>query len=84
LKGRRGDLPTLIWFSDLVEPAENFKTFFERSDNKILDTRNVWLLNYRNMGDSDHHDSFAMGVSIHIHNPLAYQFNAFLNIGHFR
>jgi len=22
--------------------------------------RNVWLLNYRNMGDSDHHSSFEM------------------------
>ena len=24
LKGRREDLPTMIWFSDLLEPAENF------------------------------------------------------------
>jgi len=67
LKGKRSDLPTLIWFSDLVEPAENFKPFFTRPDSKILDVRNVWLLNYRNMGDSDHHDSFDMGVSIYGH-----------------
>jgi hypothetical protein len=60
LKGRRHDLPTLIWFSDLVEPAENFKTFFARKDNKILDVRNVWLLDIRNMGNSDHHSSFDM------------------------
>lgn len=60
LKGRRSDLPTMIWFSDLVEPVENFKPFFEAKDNKILDVRNVYLLNYRNMGHSDHHESFEM------------------------
>lgn len=60
LKGRRSDLPTLIWFSDLVEPADSFVPFFSRPDNKILDVRNVWCLNYRNMGDSDHHESFSM------------------------
>ncbi len=54
----------MIWFSDLVESAENFEAFFARSDNKILNTRNVWLLNYRNFGDSDHHDSFDMNVSL--------------------
>jgi len=60
LKGRQSDLPTLIWLSDLVEPAENFTKFFMREDNKIRDYRNVWLLNYRNFGDSDHHDSFGL------------------------
>lgn len=50
----------MIWFGDLVEPAANFKGFFSRDDNKILDVRNVWLLDYRNMGDSDHHPSFDM------------------------
>ena len=63
LKGRRSDLPTMLWFSDLVEPAENFTSFFSSPSNKILDVRNVWLLNYRNMGDSDHHESFDMEVS---------------------
>jgi len=29
LKGKRSDLPTMIWFSDLVEPVENHKAFFE-------------------------------------------------------
>ena len=62
LKGRRSDLPTMIWFSDLVEPVENFESFFNQPGNKILDVRNVWLLNYRNMGDSDHHESFDMQV----------------------
>jgi len=62
LKGRQGDLPTLIWLSDLLEPSENFSKFFTRADNKILDVRNVWLLNYRNFGDSDHHESFGLEV----------------------
>jgi hypothetical protein len=53
----------MIWLSDLLEPAENFQKFFTRPDNKILDVRNVWLLNYRNFGDSDHHESFALDVS---------------------
>jgi len=50
----------MIWFSDLVEPVENFEKFFANDEHKILDIRNVWLVNYRNMGDSDHHESFAM------------------------
>ena len=53
----------MIWFSDLVEPSENFKPFFEKEGNKVLDVRNVWLLDYRNMGNSDHHSSFDMHVS---------------------
>lgn len=60
LQGKRSDLPTMIWFSDLVEPVENFQAFFQSEGNKVLDVRNVWLLNYRNMGDSDHHESFLM------------------------
>lgn len=60
LKGKKADLPTMIWFSDLVEPVENFEKFFKMEGNKILDVRNVWLLNYRNMGLSDHHSSFDM------------------------
>ena len=64
LKGRRPDLPTLIWLADVLEPAENFSKFFTREDNKIADYRNVWLLNYRNFGDSDHHDSFSLEVGI--------------------
>jgi len=50
----------MIWFSDLVEPVENFIPFFSAPEHKILDIRNVWLLNIRNMGDSDHHGSFDM------------------------
>ena len=48
----------MIWLSDLVEPAENFAKFFGRKDNRVLDVKNVWLLNARNFGSSDHHDSF--------------------------
>jgi hypothetical protein len=66
MKGREQDLPTLIWLPDLLEPAENFSKFFGREDNKIGDVRNVWMLNYRNFGDSDHHDSFNLEVSLHI------------------
>jgi hypothetical protein len=65
LKGRNSDLPTMIWLADLLEPSENFTKFFTRPDNKILDVRNVWLLNYRNFGDSDHHESFGLEVSRH-------------------
>ena len=54
----------MIWFSDLVESSENFEAFFTKGDNKILNVRNVWLVNYRNFGDSDHHDSFDMNVSL--------------------
>ena len=64
LQGKKHDLPTMIWFSDLIEPSENFKKFFEMEGSKVLDVRNVWLVDYRNMGNSDHHESFAMGVSI--------------------
>ena len=53
-------MPTLIWLSELVEPCENFEKFFTRADNKVLDIRNVWMLNARNQGDSDHHSSYDM------------------------
>jgi hypothetical protein len=72
LQGRQPDLPTMIWLADLVEPVENFEKFFAREDNKIKDVRNVLLLNYRNMGDSDHHDSFAMEVIFISINMLGY------------
>jgi len=29
-------------------------------DNKVRKVRNIHLLNYRNFGSSDHHDSFEM------------------------
>lgn len=57
---KESDLPTLIWLPELVEDVHNFKPFFTRPDNKIIDIRNVWLLNYRNQGNSDHHSSYDM------------------------
>lgn len=50
----------MIWLPELTEPAKNFESFFTRRDNKVLDVRNVWLLDYRNQGDSDHHKSYDM------------------------
>ncbi len=60
LHGTEKELPTLIWLPELLEPAENFETFFTRPNNKISRVRNVHLLNYRNFGSSDHHQSFEM------------------------
>ena len=36
LASRGKDMPTMLWFSDLMEPAENFTNFFTRPDSKIL------------------------------------------------
>jgi len=62
LKSRNYDMPTMIWLPELTEPAENFASFFNGEKNKIKDLRNVWLLDYRNQGDSDHHESYDMDV----------------------
>ena len=48
----------MIWLPDLVEDASNFESFFTGPHSKILNYRNVWLLNHRNFGNSDHHKSF--------------------------
>ena len=50
----------MIWLPELTEPAENFQKFFTQPNCKILGVRNVWLLNYRNQGGSDHHCSYDM------------------------
>jgi len=60
LKGSKPDLPTLIWLPELTEPSANFRPFFDMPGSKILKTRNVWLLDYRNQGDSDHFPSYEM------------------------
>jgi pimeloyl-ACP methyl ester carboxylesterase len=60
LKSRKPDMPTLIWLPEVMDPVENFEKFFNDPKNRVLDYRNVWLLNPRNFGDSDHHDSFSM------------------------
>lgn len=51
-------MPTLIWLPELTEPAANFTSFF--SGSKVLKERNVWLLDYRNQGESDHFNSYNM------------------------
>jgi len=38
----------MIWLPEITEPAENFEKFFANKTNKVLDVRNVMLLNYRN------------------------------------
>jgi len=60
LKGSKADLPTMIWLPELTEPAANFASFFDTPGSKVLKNRNVWLLDYRNQGESDHHASYAM------------------------
>ena len=50
----------MIWLPEIIEPADNFAKFFNRPDNKISEIRNVWCLNYRNQGTSDHNDSYDM------------------------
>jgi len=53
-------MPVLIWLPDLIESADNFAKFFTTPANAVTQVRNVWLLNYRNQGSSDHHPSFTM------------------------
>jgi len=48
----------MIWLPDILEPASNFSKFFNRADNRVRNLRNVWLLDYRNQGESDHHASY--------------------------
>lgn len=60
LQGSKPDLPTMIWLPELTEPSANFAPFFNTPGSKILKTRNVWLLDYRNQGASDFHGSYDM------------------------
>lgn len=60
IKSNREDMPTMIMLPEMLENATNFEPFFNRPHNTILDYRNVWLLNHRNFGDSDHNSSFAL------------------------
>ena len=60
LPGTRPDLPTMIWLPELIEPASNFTPFFSTPRNKIRSLRNIWLLDYRNQGESDFHPSYDM------------------------
>jgi len=53
-------MPVMIWLPDILEPASNHAGFFNRENNRVRSIRNVWLLDYRNQGDSDHHSSYDM------------------------
>lgn len=58
LKGNFNDLPNMIFFPELCDQASNWTGFFTNPDNKILDYRNVYLIDPRNFGNSDFHSSF--------------------------
>jgi len=58
LKGNFDDLPNLIFFPEICDPASNWTEFFTNPDNKFLNYRNVWLVDPRNFGNSDQHSSF--------------------------
>lgn len=58
------DMPTMIWLPEIAEQAENFEKFFSMPNTKIRSLRNIWLLNYRNQGGSDHCNSYDMDVSL--------------------
>jgi len=58
LKGKYEDLPTMIFFPQMLDQAENWIKFFNNPNNKLLENRNVWLLYPRNFGSSDKHASY--------------------------
>jgi len=58
LQGKYEDLPTMIFFPQMLDQAENWIKFFKNPNNKVLDSRNVWLLYPRNFGSSDRHASY--------------------------
>jgi len=41
-----------------MEDVESYEKFFTNKNYGLLEYRNIWLLNPRNFGTSDHHDSF--------------------------
>ena len=53
LKGNFEDLPNLIFFTDMFDSVESWLPFFMNDKHKILDYRNVYILNPRNFGLSD-------------------------------
>lgn len=58
LKAKYHDCPNMLFFPDLLDPAENWMKFFNSQETNILDYRNVWLIYPRNFGNSDRHDSW--------------------------
>lgn len=57
IKGNYDDLPNLIFFSELFDPVTNWVPFFNNNEHRFLEYRNIWLVNPRNFGNSDRHDS---------------------------
>lgn len=53
LKGNYEDLPNLIFFTDIFDTPESWLPFFMNDKHRILDHRNVYILNPRNFGLSD-------------------------------
>jgi pimeloyl-ACP methyl ester carboxylesterase len=51
LEGSKADLPNLLFFPELLDSPSSWVPFFGRSG--ILDYRNVYILNPRNIGNSD-------------------------------
>jgi len=48
----------MLFFPQLLDPAENWIKFFMNPNNQLLDYRNVWLVYPRNFGTSDCHSSW--------------------------
>ena len=53
IRGNHADLPSLIFFPDLFDTAENWLPFFLAQRSAILDHRDVYILYPRNFGLSD-------------------------------
>lgn len=57
LKGNYEDLPNMIFFTDLFDTVESWMPFFMNEKHRILDSRNVYIVNPRNFGLSDRCDT---------------------------
>lgn len=58
MRGNYNDLPNLIFFTEACDLTNNWIPFFTDPNNRILDYRNVWLINPRNFGTSDRYPGF--------------------------
>lgn len=59
IQGNYKDLPSLLFFPDLFDQAENWVPYFTSPNSQILDYRNVFILYPRNFGSSDWCNDFA-------------------------
>lgn len=65
LKGNFEDLPNLLFFTDIFDTPESWLPFFMNDKHKILDYRNVYILNPRNFGLSDRcNDAEDYGIAV--------------------